>query len=39
MDSNWIHGSSGQNGGATQKTVLEISIILIIEDDYNFSWT
>jgi hypothetical protein len=26
MDSNWIHGPSGQNGFATPKMVLEISI-------------
>jgi hypothetical protein len=33
MDSNWIHGPSGQNSGAAPKTVLEISIILMIVDD------
>jgi hypothetical protein len=39
MDSNWIHGSSGQNSGVAPKTVLEIGIILIILDDSDFSWT
>jgi hypothetical protein len=38
MDSNWIHGPSGQNGGATLKMVLEIGAILMIADDSNFSW-
>jgi hypothetical protein len=33
MDSNWIHGPSGQNGGAAPKTVLKINTILIIMDD------
>jgi hypothetical protein len=36
MDSNWIHGPLGQNGGATPKTVLEISIVLMIADDSDF---
>jgi hypothetical protein len=39
MDSNWIHGPSGQNCGAAQKMVLEIGTVLMIADDYNFSWT
>jgi hypothetical protein len=39
MDSNWIHISSGQNGGAAPKTVLEIGIILMIADDSDFMWT
>jgi hypothetical protein len=39
MDSNWIHGPSGQNGGATAKTVLEIGTILMISDNSDFSWT
>jgi hypothetical protein len=39
MDSNWIHGPSGQNGGATPKMVLEISTVLMIMDDSDFSWT
>jgi hypothetical protein len=30
MDSNWIHGPSGQNGDAAPKTVLEISTVLMI---------
>jgi hypothetical protein len=38
MDSNWIHGPSGQNSGATPKTVLKISSILMIADDSDFSW-
>jgi hypothetical protein len=33
MDSNWIHGPSDQNSGATPKTVLEIGTILMIADD------
>jgi hypothetical protein len=37
MDSNWIHGPSGQNGGATQKMVLEIGTVLMIANDSNFS--
>jgi hypothetical protein len=39
MDSNWIHGPSGQNSGAAPKMVLEIGTIFIITDDSNFSWT
>jgi hypothetical protein len=39
MDSNWIHGPSGQNSGAAPKTVLEISIVLIIANVSDFSWT
>jgi hypothetical protein len=39
LDSNWIHDPSGQNGGATQKMVLEIGTILMIADDSDFSWT
>jgi hypothetical protein len=39
MDSNWIHGTSGQNIGAAPKMVLEISTILMISDDSDFSWT
>jgi hypothetical protein len=39
MDFNWIHGPSGQNGGATPKMVLEIDTFLMIVDDSNFSWT
>jgi hypothetical protein len=33
MDSNWVHGPSGQNSGAAPKMVLEISIILMIADE------
>jgi hypothetical protein len=39
MDSNWIHGPSGQNGGATPKMVLEIGTVLMIADEFNFSLT
>jgi hypothetical protein len=39
MDSNWIHGPSGQNGGATPKMVLKIGTILMISDDSDFSCT
>jgi hypothetical protein len=39
MDSNWIHGPSGQNSGVAQKMVLKISIVLVIADDSDFSWT
>jgi hypothetical protein len=39
MDSNWIHGPSGQNSGAAPKTILEIGSILMIADDSDFSWT
>jgi hypothetical protein len=28
MNSNWIHGPSGQNGGAAPKMVLEINTFL-----------
>jgi hypothetical protein len=36
MDSTWIHGPSGQNGGAAEKMVLEISTVLLIADDFDF---
>jgi hypothetical protein len=39
MDSNWIHGPSGQNGGAAPKMVLEIGTVLMIADEFNFSLT
>jgi hypothetical protein len=39
MDSNWIHGTSGQNGGAAPKMVLEIDTIFMIADNSDFSWT
>jgi hypothetical protein len=39
MDSNWIHGPSGQNSGAAPKTVMEIGIVLMIADGSDFSWT
>jgi hypothetical protein len=39
MDSNWIHGPTGQNSGAAQKTVLKIGTVLMIADESNFSWT
>jgi hypothetical protein len=39
MDSNWIHGPSGQNSGAAPKTVLKIGTVLMIADDSDFSWT
>jgi hypothetical protein len=39
MDSNWIHGPSGQNSGAAPKTVLEIGTVLMIADDSDFRWT
>jgi hypothetical protein len=39
MDSNRIHGPSGKNGGAAPKIVPEISTILMIADDSDFSWT
>jgi hypothetical protein len=39
MDSNWIHGPSGQNSGTTPKMVLEIDIILMIADASDFSLT
>jgi hypothetical protein len=38
MDSNWIHGPSGKNSGVAPKMVLEISTVLMIEDDSDFSW-
>jgi hypothetical protein len=37
-DSNWIHGPTGQNGGAAPKMILEIGTFLIISDDSDFSW-
>jgi hypothetical protein len=37
MDSNWIHSPSGQNSGAAQKMVLEISTVLIIANYSNSS--
>jgi hypothetical protein len=39
MGSNWIHDPSGQNSGATPKTVLKIGTVLMIADDSNFNWT
>jgi hypothetical protein len=33
MNSNWIHGPSGQNGGAAPKMVLKIGTVLMIVDD------
>jgi hypothetical protein len=39
MDSNRIHGPSGQNSGVAPKMVLEIGTVLIIVDDSDFSWT
>jgi hypothetical protein len=39
MDSNWIHGPSGQNGGAAPKMVLKIDTVLVISDDSDFSYT
>jgi hypothetical protein len=38
MDSNWMHNPLGQNGGVTPKMVLQISTILMIADDSDFSW-
>jgi hypothetical protein len=38
MDSNWIYGPSGQNGGAAPKMVLEIGTVLMIADDFDLSW-
>jgi hypothetical protein len=38
MDSNWIHGPSGQNGGIAPKMILEIGTVLMIADDSDFSW-
>jgi hypothetical protein len=37
MDSNWIHGPKGQNGGATPKMVLEIGTVLMIAIDSDFN--
>jgi hypothetical protein len=37
MDSNWIHGPSGQNSGAAPKMVLEFGTILMIADDFDIS--
>jgi hypothetical protein len=37
MDSNWIHGTSGQNSGAAPKTVLKIGTVLMILDGSDFS--
>jgi hypothetical protein len=39
MHSSWIHGPLGQNGGAAPKIVLEIGTLLMIADDFDFSWT
>jgi hypothetical protein len=39
MDSNWIHGPSGQNGGAAPKMILEIGTILMIAVNSDFSLT
>jgi hypothetical protein len=39
MGSNWIHDPSGQNSGATPKTVLKIGTVLMIADNSNFNWT
>jgi hypothetical protein len=39
MDSNWIHGPSGQNSGAALEMILEIGTILMIADDSDFIWT
>jgi hypothetical protein len=39
MDSNWIHDPSGQNSGVAPKMVPEIGIVLMIADDFDFSWT
>jgi hypothetical protein len=39
MDSNWIHGPSGQNGGVAPIMVLEISTVLMTVEDPDFSWT
>jgi hypothetical protein len=38
MDSNRIHGPSGQNSGTAPKMVLEISTVFMIADDSDFSW-
>jgi hypothetical protein len=37
MDSNWIHGPSGQNVDAAPKMVLQIGTVLMIGDDSDFS--
>jgi hypothetical protein len=37
MDSNWIHGPSGQIVDATPKMVLQIGTVLMIGDDSDFS--
>jgi hypothetical protein len=39
VDSNWIHGKSGQNSDTAPKMVLEIGTILMIVDDSDFSLT
>jgi hypothetical protein len=39
MESNWIHGPSGQNSGAAPKMVLEIGTVLMISDGSDFIWT
>jgi hypothetical protein len=39
MDSNWIHGPLGQNGGAAPKIVLKIGTVLMIAEDSDFTWT
>jgi hypothetical protein len=39
MDSNRIHDPSDQNSGATPKMILKISTVLMIADDFDFSWT
>jgi hypothetical protein len=39
MDSNGIHGQSGQNSGAAPKMILEIGTVLMIANDSDFSWT
>jgi hypothetical protein len=33
MDSNWIHGPSGQNSGTSPKTVLKIGTVMMIAGD------
>jgi hypothetical protein len=38
MDSNWIHGPSGQNGDVAPKMVLKIGTVLMIADDSDFCW-
>jgi hypothetical protein len=37
MDSNWMHGPSGQNSNATPKMVLEIGIVLMIAGNFDFN--